>query len=98
MRGVDRRRRSRIYGRSGHGPAWKGKILKFEVKAGIDDIDSASLNGVPIGETGEKVPYHWMTPRAYAIPQNAVRWGEPNRFTVRVGNLRGGAGSARART
>lgn len=39
-----------------------------------------------------------MTPRAYAIPQNAVRWGEPNRFTVRVGNLRGGAGSARART
>lgn len=72
-------------------PAWKGKILKFEVKAGIDDIDSASLNGVPIGETGEKVPYHWMTPRAYAIPQNAVRWGEPNRFTVRVGNLRGGA-------
>ena len=63
-------------------PAWKGKILKFEVKAGIDDIDSASLNGVPIGETGEKVPYHWMTPRAYAIPQNAVRWGEPNRFTA----------------
>ncbi len=72
-------------------PAWKGKKLKFEVKSGIDDIDATALNGVAIGTTGEKVPYHWMTPRAYAIPESAVRWGEPNRFTVRVGNLRGSA-------
>jgi len=72
-------------------PAWKGKKLKFEVKSGIDDVDATALSGVAIGATDEKVPYHWMTPRAYAIPESAVRWGEPNRFTVRVGNLRGSA-------
>ncbi len=72
-------------------PAWKGKCLLFEVKGGIDDVDRTWLNGVVIGETGETVPHHWMTPRVYPIPQDKVRWGERNRFTVRVGNLRGEA-------
>lgn len=72
-------------------PSWKGKSLLFEVRDGIDDVDEFLLNGRPVGKTGVETPYYWMAPRRYRIPQELIRWGEENRFTVRVQNLRDSA-------
>lgn len=72
-------------------PAWRKLPLRFEVRDGIDDLDEVFLNGRKIGSTDEKTPYYWMTPRRYAVPADAVRWGEENRITIRVTNLRGDA-------
>ena len=72
--------------------AWKGKKIYFEVKKGIDDIDVTSLNNIVIGKTDEKVKNYWETPRRYLIDESIIKWGQPNRLSVKVTNLRDDAG------
>ena len=70
---------------------WKGKKIYFEVKSGIDDLDTTYFNGIKIGETDIQTKEYWMTPRKYLIPDNIIHWGEKNSFRVQVTNLRGNA-------
>ncbi len=73
-------------------PAWRKRKLSFEVDKGIDDTDVVTLNGVLIGRTDTDTPNYWVAPRRYEIPEEIVRWNEPNRLSVKVANLRGDAG------
>ena len=72
--------------------AWRGKEVTFHVAGGIDDTDVVLFNGVQIGATDADTPNYWSAPRNYTIPQELIRFGEPNQLTCLVTNLRGNAG------
>jgi hypothetical protein len=65
--------------------AWKGRALSLKMGA-IDDFDWTYFNGVLIGRTDASHQNWWLAPRSYAIPSEAVRWGQENVIAVRIHN------------
>ena len=61
----------------------------------VDDADETYLNGVRIGASGIMPPAfraEWQTYRNYAVPPEAVTWGQRNVVAVRVYDGGGGGG------
>lgn len=72
--------------------SWKEKEIYFIVDEGIDDTDIVYFNNTKIGETGTDTENHWIAPRKYRIPKSLIKWGEENKVSIMVRNLRGKAG------
>ncbi len=66
--------------------SWRDKALRLKLRA-IDDADACFLNGREIGRT-----QGWDKQRDYAIPPDAVRWGEQNDLAIAVDNVNAGGG------
>lgn len=73
---------------------WKNLSLYLQI-GGIDDLDWAFLNGTLIGSTDESVINAYAVARSYAVPFDAVRWGEINELCIRVRNTAGDGGIVR---
>ncbi|MBR0458104.1 MAG: hypothetical protein IJJ26_02595 [Victivallales bacterium] len=71
---------------------WKGRKIYFHVLKGIDDTAAVFINGKKIGEITEKDPQYWMTEHRHEIPQDLIRFDQPNDVHIDSVNLRG-AGS-----
>ncbi|MBR0458105.1 MAG: hypothetical protein IJJ26_02600 [Victivallales bacterium] len=72
--------------------AWKERKIFFHVLKGIDDTAAVFFNGTKIGEITEKDPQYWMTEHRHEIPQDLIRYDQPNEVRIDSINIRG-AGS-----
>ncbi len=74
--------------------SWSGQPLMIQLPA-VDDCDRTFWNGRKIGALGKA---DFQNPRVYAIPADAIKWGEPNVVAIEVTNDYGdggfGAGAA----
>lgn len=61
--------------------AWRGLPAWF-ISAPIDDEDVTSVNGREVGRDAG-----WDRPRAYPIPENALKFGGTNELRIRVRNV-----------